>query len=773
MVERFSVWIKHAVLFLGPLLFFTRLTENPYSVQIAFIQSAVALLLILNTAAFLRSGQIAFNKTPLDLPLISLGIVLAMSVLVSWLSHTAFFRPALGVAGVKALSFAGANALGVYFLSAQSPLSEGGSFDRKLIYVGVTLAAFYGLSQFWGWDPLWGKLSAFGRRPISTYGNPNFLSTALVLVLPMGFQYVQTAKTRRGAFLAALAVLVHASALLATLTRSSWLGALAGLAVYSSLRPVAPGEERKRFGSLCAALALWVALWPWITGGRGVSAAAHAGALWEGITGHSTYTSWHQRLLIGASAMDLWRDAPWLGKGWGSFEIFFPFAQARWLALPALEPLRTHANNAHQIFLEFAAQTGGVGLGLFLWAVVVACVWGWRQRPGSRRPSAGPALAGLAGVSGAMVDNALGNVSLFFAGPALLVFWTLGESVSDLHRDRRILRRTLRSGGVAVLFLGLATGVLAMAVLRFAADVAHFSGRRALEKRDAARAARAFERADRWVSDVRFGFDLGNLRAEKAREAARWGLPLEARERAHAAVTAYTRAQRANPGYDEVPLNRASQWDLLDDGDAAFLDRRYALLINPTQPETTARVLENPLLDRLPWKDKENLFQSAIRFHPRAAIVWRRWAEQLERAGRRDDAAAAYERALRLDLDDTAAWAGLERSKPAGAPPDLREARALLRQLRDETPNTPPRRTRALARVLVLRGLVPDSPTPVLIQADLLALAGDPAGAEPLYRSFLSVNPTHEGARKNLARLLHSQGKDNEAARLWAPRETP
>ena len=107
-------------------------------------------------------------------------------------------------------------------------------------------------------------------------------------------------------------------------------------------------------------------------------------------------------------------------------------------------------------------------------------MFGGAPASGIAPSSAGPALAGLAGVSGAMVDNALGNVS-FFAGPRSLGLWTLGESVSDLHRDWRIASANPPVRGVAVLFLGLATGVLAMAVLRFAADVAHFSGRRALE----------------------------------------------------------------------------------------------------------------------------------------------------------------------------------------------------------------------------------------------------------------------------------------------------
>lgn len=772
MALRFSIWTKRAVLFLGPLLFFTTLTENPYSVQIALIEVGVCLAIILDIVAFLHRGHLSLRRTPLDLPLLALGGALVTSTTVSYLSHPTFFRPGLENAGLKALTLTASGAWGVFFLATQS-IPEERALSRKLIYVGTTLAALYGLSQFYGWDPLWGKMSAFGHRPISTFGNPNFLSTALVLVLPMGFHYVQTSTTPRGALFAALLVLAHTATLLATLTRSSWMGAMAGLAIYFFLRRAPNNNDKKRFWRLCTALALLIALWPWISGERGISVGSHTRALWEGVTGHAIYASWHQRLLIGVSALDLWRDAPWLGKGWGSFEVFFPFAQARWLALPALENLRTHANNAHQIFLEFAAQTGVVGLGLFLWTGVVACVLAWRHRRGGPLPGAGPALAGLAGVFGAIVDNALGNVSLFFAGPALLVFWTLGQSVSDLHPESQTIRRSLRSAGIAVALIGAAVGVMTLAVGRFAADLIHFRGRHALEKRDALQAARAFERASLWANDVRFGFDLGNLRAEKAKEAARLGLPLETRERARAAVAAYTSAQRANPGYDEVPLNRAHQWELLGDSAAAFRDRRYALLINPAHPETVARVMGSPLLDILPWDEKENLFQSALRFHARAAYVWRRWAEQLERASRRDEAAAAYERVLRLDLDDTAAWKGVDRTAPAGASPDLKEARALLRLLRKETPDTPARRTRALARVLVLRGLVPDCPMPLLIHADLLALIGDRGGAEPLYRAFLSVEPTHENARKNLAHLLQSTGRQEEAAVILSQGKTP
>lgn len=772
-IDRLSRWIKHTVLLLGPLLFFTRLTENPYSVQIALIEFGVGLLVILGIAGFLHRGEFIFNSTPLDTPLFVLTGTLLFSVGTAWFFHPPFFQPSVGAAGLKGLAFAGANAVGAYFVASQPSAPRERETIQKIIFIGTTWAACYGLSQFGGWDPVWGKLTPFGHRPISTYGNPNFLSTALVLVLPFGIHTVLTARSSMRAFFFGFVVVIHTATLIATLTRSSWLGALAGLAAYGATRPPSSPLEKKRIGVLSAAILLTVVVWPGWTGGRGVPVGSHALALWKGMAGDGIYASWHQRLLIWASALDLWRDAPWFGKGWGSFEIFYPFAQARWLALPALESLRTHANNAHQIFLEFAAQSGTIGLGMFLWTLVVGFSWAWRQRGTFRRPEAGPAVAGLAGVFGALIDNLFGNVSLFFAGPGLLVFWTLGQSVGNLHRDPHPVRRSIPSVAGAIVLGGVALFVIAQTTIRFAAEAAHFQGRRALDRGDLVGGTRALARADLWKNDVRFAFDLGNLHAEKAKESARQGLWLETTERSRAAVAAYNRAQRANPGYDEVPLNRAHQWELLGDPASAFRDRRYALVINPTHPETLSRILVDPLFERLTWGEKEVLFQTGLNFHPRSTLVWRRWAETLEKIGRRDEAAAAYERFWRLDLDDANAWSGVERNSPAGVGPVLKEARVLLRLLRNEPTDTPLRRARALARASVLRGLVPESPTAMLLQADLLALCGRPAEAEPLYRAVLSSTPSHEEARIKLARLRQTKTRPSDAPVPETPANTP
>jgi tetratricopeptide (TPR) repeat protein len=755
-VER---WVSRGVLFLGPLLFFTNRTENPYSVQIAWVQSGVGVLLGLKAFSYLKSHTVTFWRTPLDTPFLILGSAMAISTLASWWGHPDFFRAAIAVGGVRALGFATAVFGGAYFLSTQTTDPVDRRVAGRLVVGGVTLAAVYGLLQFAGWDPFWKDLKAFGHRPISTFGNPNFLSTAVVMVLPITVQKVLAQPSRWAAAGAGIVVLIQFAALLATMTRSSWLGATAGLLVFSFLhRPVlAKGGLRALILLVLGIGLVW--LWPSITQGRGVSVLSHGSALWSGIRGASLYPSWHQRLLIWVASLDLWRDAPWWGKGWGAFDVFYPFAQARWLVWPTLAGLRTHANNAHQIFLEFAAQSGGIGLGLFLWILAVGGAWTWFHRRTFQRAERGAAAAGLAGFAGVLVDNALGNVSLFFTGPALLAFWTFGQSLSDLHRDPVVLPRTRTRMGGAGALAALSVFLTVVPWLRFSEEVEHFRGRRALEKGDSALALTAFQRAARWGSDVRFEFDRGNVLAQRSREAAQRGLPHETFERAKEAVAAFSRAQRLNPGYDEIALNRSAQWALLGDEGAAFQDRRFAWFINPTDKGTAFHLVGHPLFRELRITDKENILATAQRFFPFEPLFYRAWAAELEKAGRPTEAASAHERVLRLDLDDANAWDALRRLRPGGIPAPLREARELLRGLRLENPTDPRRRARALGLVLVLRGLLPDFPLPLLIHADLLLLDDKAEEAERLYRDFLSRVPAHDGARRNWNRALRALGR--------------
>jgi len=69
-----------------------------------------------------------------------------------------------------------------------------------------------------------------------------------------------------------------------------------------------------------------------------------------------TYGAVTQRLLIWLGPGKWFRTHPWLGQGWGCFELFYPYYQGPLLKEKGLTNYRTHANNAHNEILENWAQ---------------------------------------------------------------------------------------------------------------------------------------------------------------------------------------------------------------------------------------------------------------------------------------------------------------------------------------------------------------------------------------------------------------------------------
>ena len=98
----------------------------------------------------------------------------------------------------------------------------------KLFLIIAFVVALYGIIQYFGYEPF-PRVSPikFVSRASSTMGNPNFLGTYLALVLPIcSFAYIYTKKS----LYLVVSGVVYLS-LLCTMTRGTWLGALAGIAL--------------------------------------------------------------------------------------------------------------------------------------------------------------------------------------------------------------------------------------------------------------------------------------------------------------------------------------------------------------------------------------------------------------------------------------------------------------------------------------------------------------------------------------------------------------
>lgn len=679
-----------AAFFVAPLLFFTGLTRNPYYFQIALLNAAVLGAAALFFAASLRTGDCPVSPAPVNKPLAALALVYLASFLFSYFSHPAFYRPAMAAEGLRVGLFFLVNCLAVFYLARRvpfagdeevpagrwlalvlgwgalwllfpflrSPAGGDGLLDRMLDPYGFlvwsagfgaawllirrcrqedvlhlalaagAVASLYGVLEYFHVELVWAKLvNPYGNRSVSTFGNPNFISSYVVLFLPLAASLLMRARTGTGRAFYGLVFLAYEGMVLCSLTRSSWLGAAAAfvfLFAFASHRDQLRLNRKFLYPFFAAALLLaliWPAdsLKPFSSGlvervsqtSAGVGGSSSLGLVKEG---SGVYGSLHQRLLIWSSAWQMGLENPLLGKGLGQFELFYPFYQGRLLLnYPAMRPLRTHANNAHNEVLEQWSQAGLVGLGVYLWFLAALFYGFWRfyRAAGPEaRYGAVPLAAGLAGM---LADN-LFNVSLHFAVPALAFWWVAG-ALSLKTSPPGAPAPWSRSRAAAALAWLLLAGCLAGAWFwqrQFMREFHYFNGFRLMRLGNAGAAVAELEKAWRYhPREVNANYELGNahVRAGDLEKGA-WG---------------YAQALKANAGYDEIYFNLAIILKRLGRMPEARRHLQVSTIINPVNQLAWQALAETYLAepDRAAAAPAAvNDFREAVRAFPYDGNMW-------------------------------------------------------------------------------------------------------------------------------------------------------
>ncbi|MDD2773138.1 MAG: O-antigen ligase family protein [Elusimicrobiales bacterium] len=614
--------IYAAALFLCPLLFFTDLTRNPYYTQIALLNVCICALAAVKLARMWRERRWLNDTAAPDLPwLLWLGACLA-SFAHAYFGHAAFFRPAMASEGLRVGLFTVLNCFLVYWLAKSARLSEkpfarplglapllifwglfwafypefrslpaeSSTFQRifdpygaalwaaalcaavfaardvsfdallHLAFAAGALAAGYGVLQTFGVEWIWPTaLNPYGARAVSTFGNPNFVSSYLVMLLPFSWVYYVRQRAAGRRIFYGFLFLIYSASLLASMTRSSWLGALAAMAFLAALK-----EERrlallskKAVLAVAAPAALLVFLWP--SGGTGgyhptvigrTAEMAGMGASLAALPKNpaKVYSPWHQRVLIWDSCLQMGFESPFIGKGWGLLELFYPFYQGPLLiASESARALRTHANNAHNELVEVFCQTGIMGLGLYLWifaAFYFAFVQFYKTAPPDQAAIAAACAAAIAGM---LADNML-NVSLHFALPGFLFWWIAGflaalcagkSRSAGLEWKRPALARAALIAGFCA-----AAGVVWIWALQWNREVEYFWGFKLARRGENALALGHLERAHSSFSrEVNTEYELANIYLKNGD--------------ADKALRAYGDALKANAGYDEIFFNKA------------------------------------------------------------------------------------------------------------------------------------------------------------------------------------------------------------------------
>ncbi|MBI4054616.1 MAG: tetratricopeptide repeat protein [Elusimicrobia bacterium] len=708
-LDKLKSWVFALLFFVCPLLFFTDLTRNPYFTQIALLNSLLLLAGWLYWIGFLYSPAPSVRTCAADLPLLCWLVFCGVSWIFSYLSHPPFFQPAIFHEGHRVFAFTLVNCLLVYFLAAQSSFrpesyldppawrtfflgtlcwgslwsllpsfraeGQAGLYGTLLWGVGTVwvfrwvrfgswarwihlalavgfLASAYSLLQYFGWEWIWPRnLNAYGSRSISTFGNPNFLSSYLVLLLPFSLAGTFLAQTAKSRLIYLVIFLTYLASLLITQTRSSWLGAFlaAGLLL---LHPFLRAQMRRRWRWTLLACLLGAGVflfWPqsFVTASSG--ALRRVADFFKAFSGDAplVYAPWHQRLLIWSCAWQMVQENPFFGKGWGTFELFYPFYQGPMLvASETFRFLRTHANNVHNEVLEVWSQIGGIGLGVFLWFWITWIFYVLRQRlrfPGDREVQSVWGRCLLAGIVGMWADNLL-NVSLHFAVPAFLFWFLAGSGIHGAAGAgvREFRLRRFSSGALRGALAGLGLMAAGFGIYRWFADwkaeVHYFQGFKLIRNRQLPAARRHLEISRDWRPyEVNANYELGNAYARSEMYAE--------------ALAAYREALKANAGYDEIYYNFATL-AVQKLGRLSEAQRYYqtALHINPLSQEAYSGFIALTIRDpQVHYRQAVSLLEQATALFPDNKDFWNNLGYFYSTAQEYEQALRAYAQALRID----------------------------------------------------------------------------------------------------------------------------
>lgn len=229
-------------------------------------------------------------------------------------------------------------------------------------------------------------------------------------------------------------LLINITGLAITMTRSSFMGLFIGIVILGYLityrfKNVISNQFKKLLYFIISGIIIlavvFSALSPQFS--NRIRAIVNVKSMGSALT---------QRLLIWESSYNMVKETPLIGRGWGNFEVFYPFYQGKMLHKPLYRSLRTHANNTHNFLLELLTQVGIVGAGIYIWLIIVFLYCSIRiYKKTEEKQKIKILLFMTAGIS-FWVDNIL-NVSLFFPMPAL-VFWLnagvlawYGRKISD------------------------------------------------------------------------------------------------------------------------------------------------------------------------------------------------------------------------------------------------------------------------------------------------------------------------------------------------------
>jgi tetratricopeptide (TPR) repeat protein/O-antigen ligase len=782
---------------------------------------------ILLVLEMLRSGQWKFPRLPFEIPLLAFVLVAMFSTVMSWRLHD-ILRWGIFYEGLRVWIFTLVNSLLVIYLplyfskplfKSTRPLSiwtdivlalvwgllwcgfhslrdpdpmstiwdtyggflwglgvlyavlrvrDGEALEFfHVIFAVSLLAAIYGLLQYFGKDVIWASLiQPYGGRPVSTFGNPNFLSPYMMMISVVAFAFsLKANKQNANGYL--LVSAVAALSVLCTLTRSTYVGLIVSFFTFVFLLNRAENKAVvKRILLALGAVAVVIVIFPKTPVTQTQSPLARLLEIGQiGKSGQS-YGSWDQRILIWSSAWEMVKERFVLGKGWGCFELFYPFYQGKFMFVPKLASFRTHANNAHNALMEIWSQVGTVGTGVVLWMAVAIFVGGWmlirREKDGAAKIIPAALLSCLTGM---IADNFFGNVSFFFAVPAFLFWWIIGalfvEAPGLTWRSGNV--HPIWGRGALLVLLAFFCGVNFYFYRRWREELFYFDGFKQSRAGLIPESIKSLEAGyAAFQGDVNNNYELGNSYGLYAKSLSEKGFPDESKHYHAKAAEGYSAALRANPGYDEIYFNRGISLNLTGQPEEAAKNLRIAMFINPLMHDAYS-ALGNVYLTQGKPKEAAAVYEQGAAVYPTDKDFWNNLGYTYSQMNQPEKSFEAYKNAVKIDPTFAQGWHNFQMAAHASGRKDpLLE----VPQMVDDIQRLIGERNYAAAKKKAERviQLLPDNGDAYLSLGNVLFYMNDRPASIAAYKKAIELKPNFTVAYLNLSRLFLNE-KSYQAAR--------
>lgn len=208
----------------------------------------------------------------------------------------------------------------------------------KFILFTSILVSFYGFLQLAGIDFIKWSIK---KSPLSTMGRRNFAAEFLVVIIPYTFALILLSKKRVEKFLYSFMFLLFFTHLILTFTRASYLGFFFSLGIFLFLLNKIKLPEVKKVMLILFFL---------------FSLTSFSKTFERG--------SVKSRILIWKTTFEIIKKNPLMGVGPGNFKInYLKYCTEK---KDVLTPVKENVENVHNDFLEITAETGIIGLLLFI-----------------------------------------------------------------------------------------------------------------------------------------------------------------------------------------------------------------------------------------------------------------------------------------------------------------------------------------------------------------------------------------------------------------------